>query len=367
MNYCHTCRRHLNGAFSCPGCGAIADRSGLPDEADTAQLPPVTEEAAAADGADPAPPAPAATPEAPAEGSLVDDLLRDSGLGPDAGPAPVPTAAVPTAAEPAAPVPTAAVPTAAVPTAAEPAAPVPTAPEPEPGGTGTGTGSAVGVGHGVGKDPDTDPGTAGDDSAYGGTYTAPSADPYVPAYGEAPHGDAPTALADSLLGAGGGGYREDHDLRGTARRRRGRHQRAAILGVGAVAVVGSLTMFGVAAFSGGSPSPSTDPGPGVSAISPSPDAARPSTGASGTPGVPKGGGRTSGSTSPSASDKASASPSASASRSESAPASSPAGKPSHTASASPSRTTAAPPTTTAPPSSPATPSPTCTHVLWWCQ
>ncbi|MFJ4406110.1 hypothetical protein [Streptomyces sp. NPDC088910] len=337
MNYCHTCRRHLNGAFSCPGCGAIADRSGLPDEADTAQLPPVTEEAAAADGAGPAPSVSAATPMAPVEGSLVDDLLRDSGLGPDAGPAAVP------------------------------AAPVPTAAEPEPGGAGTGTGSAVAVGPGVGEDPDTDPGTAGDDSAYGGTYTAPYADPYVPAYGEAPRRDAPTALADSLLGAGGGGYREDHDLRGTARRRRGRHQRAAILGVGAVAVVGSLTMFGVAAFSGGSPSPSTDPGPGVSAVSPSPDAPRPSTGASGTPGVPKGGGRTSGSASPSASDKASGSPSASASRSESAPASSPAGKPSRTASASPSRTTAAPPTTTAPPSSPATPSPTCTHVLWWCQ
>ncbi|WP_420876555.1 SCO2400 family protein, partial [Streptomyces griseoruber] len=25
MDYCHPCRRHLNGALTCPGCGASAD------------------------------------------------------------------------------------------------------------------------------------------------------------------------------------------------------------------------------------------------------------------------------------------------------------------------------------------------------
>ncbi|MDG4866150.1 hypothetical protein P8605_49160, partial [Streptomyces sp. T-3] len=25
MDYCHPCRRHLNGAFACPGCGTPAE------------------------------------------------------------------------------------------------------------------------------------------------------------------------------------------------------------------------------------------------------------------------------------------------------------------------------------------------------
>ncbi|WP_405581088.1 hypothetical protein [Streptomyces sp. NBC_01190] len=44
MDYCHTCRRHLNGAYSCPGCGTIAEPSAAappPALADTAQLPVV--------------------------------------------------------------------------------------------------------------------------------------------------------------------------------------------------------------------------------------------------------------------------------------------------------------------------------------
>ncbi|MEW1861376.1 hypothetical protein AB0399_13520 [Streptomyces sp. NPDC088194] len=41
MDYCYACRRHLNGAYSCPGCGTPADRLALPAVGETAQLPAV--------------------------------------------------------------------------------------------------------------------------------------------------------------------------------------------------------------------------------------------------------------------------------------------------------------------------------------
>lgn len=41
MNYCYACRRHLNGAFSCPGCGTPADRLAPPAVGETAQLPAI--------------------------------------------------------------------------------------------------------------------------------------------------------------------------------------------------------------------------------------------------------------------------------------------------------------------------------------
>ncbi len=52
MDYCYACRRHLNGAYSCPGCGTPADRLALPSVTETAQLPPVAPE----EPYDPAPP-----------------------------------------------------------------------------------------------------------------------------------------------------------------------------------------------------------------------------------------------------------------------------------------------------------------------
>ncbi|MEE4544431.1 hypothetical protein V2S66_20935 [Streptomyces sp. V4-01] len=44
MDYCYACRRHLNGAYSCPGCGTPADRLVLPGVGETAGLPLVTGE-----------------------------------------------------------------------------------------------------------------------------------------------------------------------------------------------------------------------------------------------------------------------------------------------------------------------------------
>src|SRR5689334_7745281 len=51
MDYCYACRRHLNGAYSCPGCGTPAERltppgaapggTGAPDS--TVRLPVVTD------------------------------------------------------------------------------------------------------------------------------------------------------------------------------------------------------------------------------------------------------------------------------------------------------------------------------------
>ncbi|MEW2518169.1 hypothetical protein [Actinacidiphila alni] len=336
MNYCHTCRRHLNGAFSCPGCGALVDRSAMPDEAITAELPPVVDGPVPGgpdDGTAAAPAGGDAEQPGPATGSLVDDLLRDSGLGPEAGPAPDPATGPATA-----PV-----------TGDEPA--------------------AYDDGHGEGQRPDHD-----DEFGHGAAGADADGDPR-----------RDTALTDSLLGGGSGGfgggdgggfgegdaYHAEADPGRSARRRRARHQRAAILGIGAVAVVGSLTMFGVAALSGGTPDPATDPGPSVGAVSPAPDPGLPSPGRT-SPGARGGsGGHSAGtSTSPSGSGTPSGSPSASASHTKdtaTAPASG-TGQPTHTASKPPVTTTAAPPTTTKPPTTaPGTPSPTCTKVLWWCQ
>src|SRR5262245_14957621 len=44
MDYCYACRRHLNGAYSCPGCGTPADQLKLPQAGETAQLPPVVDD-----------------------------------------------------------------------------------------------------------------------------------------------------------------------------------------------------------------------------------------------------------------------------------------------------------------------------------
>lgn len=44
MNYCQTCRRHLNGAYSCPGCGAPVDPAAEPPAETTVRLPAVTGE-----------------------------------------------------------------------------------------------------------------------------------------------------------------------------------------------------------------------------------------------------------------------------------------------------------------------------------
>ncbi|MGW7361653.1 SCO2400 family protein [Streptomyces sp. NPDC054802] len=70
MDYCSTCRRHLNGALVCPGCGAYA-----PDIAPPPVLSAATAPAAApaaepydfeeAPAAPPTAPAPAPTPAGP--------------------------------------------------------------------------------------------------------------------------------------------------------------------------------------------------------------------------------------------------------------------------------------------------------------
>ncbi|MEU9387195.1 hypothetical protein AB0D38_42465, partial [Streptomyces sp. NPDC048279] len=46
MDYCHPCRRHLNGALACPGCGtpaepirASAPEATTPEPADTGEPP----------------------------------------------------------------------------------------------------------------------------------------------------------------------------------------------------------------------------------------------------------------------------------------------------------------------------------------
>jgi hypothetical protein len=44
MDYCYACRRHLNGAYSCPGCGTPADQLKLPQVGETAQMPPITDD-----------------------------------------------------------------------------------------------------------------------------------------------------------------------------------------------------------------------------------------------------------------------------------------------------------------------------------
>jgi len=43
LNYCKTCRRHLNGAVSCPGCGATGlELSNVQDGRSTVWMPPVS-------------------------------------------------------------------------------------------------------------------------------------------------------------------------------------------------------------------------------------------------------------------------------------------------------------------------------------
>ncbi|CAG6392976.1 hypothetical protein NMG29_06935 [Streptomyces cocklensis] len=44
MDYCYACRRHLNGAYSCPGCGTPADQLKLPQIGETAQLPLIVDD-----------------------------------------------------------------------------------------------------------------------------------------------------------------------------------------------------------------------------------------------------------------------------------------------------------------------------------
>lgn len=44
MDYCYACRRHLNGAYSCPGCGTPADQLKLPQVGETAQLPVIVDD-----------------------------------------------------------------------------------------------------------------------------------------------------------------------------------------------------------------------------------------------------------------------------------------------------------------------------------
>src|SRR5882757_4230577 len=54
MDYCYACRRHLNGAYSCPGCGTPVDELVVPEAGDTSQLPATGDaETASADGSPP--------------------------------------------------------------------------------------------------------------------------------------------------------------------------------------------------------------------------------------------------------------------------------------------------------------------------
>ncbi|RSN41717.1 hypothetical protein DMH12_34295, partial [Streptomyces sp. WAC 04229] len=56
MDYCHPCRRHLNGALACPGCGTPVEqlRAAEPPLTATGALPP-PRPADATDAADEAP------------------------------------------------------------------------------------------------------------------------------------------------------------------------------------------------------------------------------------------------------------------------------------------------------------------------
>ncbi|MET8858949.1 hypothetical protein [Streptomyces sp. NPDC004579] len=51
MDYCHVCRRHLNGAFACPGCGTPVDELGA-DAEETGARPPTGADADAHRGED---------------------------------------------------------------------------------------------------------------------------------------------------------------------------------------------------------------------------------------------------------------------------------------------------------------------------
>ncbi|WP_328668870.1 SCO2400 family protein [Streptomyces sp. NBC_00328] len=51
MDYCHVCRRHLNGALACPGCGTPVDELGA-DTDEAGARPPTGADADARHGAD---------------------------------------------------------------------------------------------------------------------------------------------------------------------------------------------------------------------------------------------------------------------------------------------------------------------------
>ncbi|MGW1915529.1 SCO2400 family protein [Streptomyces sp. NPDC002076] len=55
MDYCSTCRRHLNGALVCPGCGAYAPDIAPPAAHGRSGSPPATTSAAPATTAHPDP------------------------------------------------------------------------------------------------------------------------------------------------------------------------------------------------------------------------------------------------------------------------------------------------------------------------
>lgn len=185
---------------------------------------------------------------------------------------------------------------------------------------------------------------------------------------------APGAAETAVLLSAGEAAEEQPPTGGrAARRQRGRQeraqrsrrgrQRAAVYGVGAVAVTGALAMFSMAALSGGGGGSRT-PGPGLTDLSPLPPSGAPSADDAG------------------AVTTAPGHPHASPSRSASASSVSPSAAPTTTATRThvpvrppvtatgtvrPGPTTAPP--TTAAPSSPH-PSPTatkCHQVLWWCQ
>lgn len=73
MDYCSTCRRHLNGALVCPGCGAYA-----PDIAPSVIGGPT---AAAGTATAPAEPAAAVTPPAAPPGDVASEPTDPSGTG----------------------------------------------------------------------------------------------------------------------------------------------------------------------------------------------------------------------------------------------------------------------------------------------
>ncbi|MYS50761.1 hypothetical protein GTW46_11940, partial [Streptomyces sp. SID6013] len=70
MDYCHPCRRHLNGALACPGCGTPARELHASDACLT--VGEQTAPAPVGEGG-----AVAAAAEAPARGGLRDDSGED--------------------------------------------------------------------------------------------------------------------------------------------------------------------------------------------------------------------------------------------------------------------------------------------------
>ncbi|MEV6009619.1 hypothetical protein AB0M29_22765 [Streptomyces sp. NPDC051976] len=164
---------------------------------------------------------------------------------------------------------------------------------------------------------------------------------------------------DGLAPTGGGRRAARRAERGGVRARRGRQQRVAVYGVGAVAVIGALTMFSVAALSGGGSGSPTPPRPGLVDLSP--------TATSGVPEPDAGGGDPAGGPSGSASHQSttSAPPSTTATRTASAPATT--HHPSHPTATATTPHTPGSPTPKPPPSATPSPTKTCQRVLWWCQ